>query len=133
MPCYSFNTFLVNDDGTDLIDEDGNAMSLNDPALLAELLEAETDPDMQKYLKKQLKKCIKKNKKVKKEKPDAGYDDMIDEEAFEEDDGYGKSQTCVPFLHWRHFFSNKNNFDIFGIVRVAFLAHPTLANFYGSR
>ena len=77
-----------------MVDEAGQEMRMDDPALLAELLEAEEDPEMKAYLQKQLKKTIKKEKvgkkkKIKKEKRDRVEIDHFPDEAFADGDDFG--------------------------------------------
>ena len=70
-------------------------MRMDDPAILAELIQAEEDPEMKKYLKKQLKKTMKKEKvKKSKKKKNAKDVSMMDfehfpDEAFVEGDDFG--------------------------------------------
>ena len=77
-----------------MVDDAGQEMRMDDPALLAELLEAEEDPEMKAYLQKQLKKTIKKEKvgkkkKIKKEKRDRVEIDHFPDEAFADGDDFG--------------------------------------------
>ena len=81
---------LRDEEGNVVLDENGQPITMDDPELLAALLEDEDDEDMKKYLQKKTKKTKKKKKgKVKKEKVDAAYEENINPEMFADTDGFG--------------------------------------------
>jgi len=74
-------------------EETGEALRMDDPELLRELIDQEEDPTMKKHLQKLLKKT--KKKKIKKEKVEKDAVGEFDDRAFHDSGDFGWSQKEV--------------------------------------
>ncbi|CAG5112079.1 Oidioi.mRNA.OKI2018_I69.chr2.g6335.t1.cds [Oikopleura dioica] len=74
-------------------DETGEALRMDDPELLRELIDQEEDPMMKKHLQKLLKKT--KKKKIKKEKVENRDIGEFDDRAFHDSGDFGWSQKEI--------------------------------------
>jgi len=74
-------------------EETGEALRMDDPELLRELIDQEEDPTMKKHLQKLLKKS--KKKKIKKEKVEKDAVGEFDDRAFHDSGDFGWSQKEV--------------------------------------